>query len=103
MRAPSRAGLCTGMRPRGLGYLKRIAILESSYARIFEMSRQSQPPNAAEDHDDVPQAADLLKGAAERPLLNCVRAGDEFISLSSSRAGSPVHLHALAWPGYTCY
>ena len=62
-------------RQRGL--LQGIVILESSYARIFEMSRQSQPPSVVEDHrdDDAPQAADLLKGATERPILNCARAG----------------------------
>jgi hypothetical protein len=34
--------------------LQTIVTLESSYARMIEMSRQSQPPNVAEGRDDVP-------------------------------------------------
>ena len=53
-------------RQAALG-LQGIVILqvESSYARIFEMSRQSQPQNVAEVDDDsgsdVSQAADVLQ------------------------------------------
>ena len=69
---------------------------ESSYvARIFAMSRQSQPQNDAEDHDNAPQAAAFLMGlhrATEGPLLNrsdCVRAGFLFLEpLNQSRARS---------------
>ncbi len=58
-----------------MGYLQGTVIPVSSYAEIFEMSRQSQPPNVAEDHDDVPQAADLLKGPPFAVALERLEAG----------------------------
>jgi hypothetical protein len=71
-----------------LGYHHGIIILESSSARIFEMTQQNQPPKVEEDYDRdaVPQAADFcFKGGCrskgpqafngERPLPSCVLKG----------------------------
>ena len=77
-----------------MGYLQGIVVLESSCAQIFEMPRKrahslSAPttkrrgrPRRRMCHCDCrrqsagpAQAAGVLKGAAERPLLSCIGAG----------------------------
>ena len=60
------------MRVTGqLGYRQGIVVLESGYARMFGMPRQSQPPtlNVAEDHGDVPPAlaADFFSNLTPAP------------------------------------
>ena len=53
-RPKSRTMRVTRQLQVGLPPGKKVVTLESSNARMIEMSRQSQPPNVAEGRDDVP-------------------------------------------------
>ena len=60
------------MRATGTRQLmSNVTSLESSYARIFRDDTAEPTTNVAEDHNDVPQAADLLRGVSKRGPLAC--------------------------------